>query len=93
MQSDDNNSPNFAKQCDKAFNDEIKKEIDSFMKKMARAVDDAYMDSIIYGTGIAEIHQLPRGYQKDRDPHIGNRVYSSILKKFINPDTGKPVED
>jgi len=70
------------------------KEIADYMKQMVKdmeeSINQAYYDMVLTGTGIVN---LPSGYQKDTNPAIGNRIYSSILGKHIDAETGKVIEE
>ena len=70
-------------------NEQFQKEIDEVIKDMNKKMIDAYRDSMVYGQGFLE---LPDGYQVDKGA-VGNRIYSSILGKYIDASTGEVIND
>jgi len=60
----------------------IEQEVEEFKKRMYKAVDDAF----VFGSGELE---LPTGFQGS---FKADRLYSNILGKYINPNTGEIVE-
>lgn len=74
-------------------NEEIKKEVDEFLEQMKKSfvdLDNALYDALVYGKGF-----LPVGRYESEGllPQNQNRVYSSILGKYIDARTGEVIND
>lgn len=66
------------------MNQKTKQKVDELMRIMNNAVWDA----MVYGQAVV---QLPKEYPGDLEGQ--DRVYSSILKKYIDTKTGEVIDE
>lgn len=68
---------------------EQREEIDRAMKKMSQDV----MEALIFGVSRRGFSQYGRYGDADSVTIPDERLYSSILGKYIDPKTGEPIEE